>query len=573
MRRVCVGIAALLLGCLGPEGRRAAGAEPTPDRVEAIRDYLDRCAGHGWSGCVCVVWDDKPVVEHVCGLADRAAGRAPTSETLFEVASVTKVFTACAILRLVEQGRLALDDPLAKHVEGVPADKSGITLRHLLNHTSGMPRAASGGGTSPDQAVASYLRTAPAAKPGERVAYWNGGYALLAAVIERATAKSFESSVRKLILEPAGMTRSGFTGEGSLAREEQAVGYDGDRAVRRAEGHPYGAYDYGYKGMGGLVTTANDLVRFARAWWNQGVVNDASRREMIAAPRDSQGLGFGVLRTPGGPLRLVHGGDVRGFHSAFEILPEQRAAIIVLGNVEGIPAWKLQWNIQALLFGAAAPYPIPPSVTTTRDGEIKALVGTWVDERGGNALAVAPARGGLRIALAPPPAGPATREDPRPALVQAATDIVRALEARDAEAIRSLLPDGVAWARTWPRILVDKIWPDQLATFGTLGSSEVLEIAPTGPMEHRAVVLLRQQKADRWMNLNLSAAGRIHRLSFDSPVDGVGALYRPAPDGTYQTFDWNADRPAPVLRLEREANGLRALVLGDGAASRRYSRP
>ena len=101
----------------------------------------------------------------------------------------------------------------------------------------------------------------------------------------------------------------------------------------------------------------------------------------------------------------------------------------------------------------------------------------------------------------------------------------------------------------------------------------MLEIAPTGPMEHRAVVLLRQQKADRWMNLNLSAAGRIHRLSFDSPVDGVGALYRPAPDGTYQTFDWNADRPAPVLRLEREANGLRALVLGDGAASRRYSRP
>lgn len=571
MRRTWVAVGSALVALVAIGGPEVAGEDAKPDRAQPIRDYLDRCAAHGWSGMVCVVWDDDIVVSHGAGRADRETTRAPTMDTLFEVASITKVFTACAVMRLVEQERLRLDDPIGKHVPDVPGDKAGITLRHLLGHTSGMPRSAAGGGSTPAEATASFLRTPLASKPGERVQYWNGGYALLAAVVENTTGTTFQEALRTLVLEPAGMTHSGFTGD-DLAIDEQAMGYDGDVAVRWASHHPYRQYDYGYKGMGGLVTSARDLVQFARAWWGGRVLGEAATSEMLGSPRDNQGLGWGVLSSSRATPRLVHGGDVRGFHSAFEILPAERGAIIVLGNTEVAPAWKLQWNLEALAAGTTPRYPMPPAVATPAEDELDALVGRYVQDGGSEALAIARASGGLRVAEVLANAGATQPGDRTAVLAETARAIVRALQDADEEAIRSRLPDGVFWAASWPGLLVGKLWPDQVRSFGPLASSEVLEIAATGHMGHRAVVALRHEKAERWMNVQFSTTGRIQRLSFDPPGDGIGACYRPAPDGTYHTFDWQTDRPQPVLRFERAPDGSQRVTVQRGATTVSYTR-
>ena len=108
--------------------------------------------------------------------------------------------------------------------------------------------------SSPLSAVASYLGSKPLArKPGTAAEYWNGGFALLAALIESVTDEGYTTYCKTHVFQPAGMTSSGFTGDSALAADRQAVGYAGDRPVRRAADHPYRQYDYGYRGMGGVV--------------------------------------------------------------------------------------------------------------------------------------------------------------------------------------------------------------------------------------------------------------------------------------------------------------------------------
>ena len=233
VRRVVVGVTfALLLGSLA-RGVRAEQDDARAAVAARLDAYLDACGAWGWSGVALVALDGEVLVRRGVGLADREAGRAHTADTLFEVASVTKVFTACAVLRLVEAGKVALDDPLADHLPGVPEDKRDVTIRHLLAHTSGMSRMSGGAGATVAEAVASNLGGARARKAGEAVEYWNGGYALLAALVESVTGGTYEAFMAERVLAPAGMASSGFTGYGALPRDVQAVGYDGAAAVRR----------------------------------------------------------------------------------------------------------------------------------------------------------------------------------------------------------------------------------------------------------------------------------------------------------------------------------------------------
>jgi CubicO group peptidase (beta-lactamase class C family) len=183
----------------------ASLARAVPDPAKEIDAFLARCERFGFSGSVLVVRKGKVLLRHGYGLADRETGARITEDTLFEIASSTKPFTACAVLKLAEAGKLSLDDPIGKHLPGVPDDKQAITIRHLLAHTSGMPRAAGGGGDDPAAAAKAYLSAPAARKPGEAFEYWNGGYALLAALVERASGRSFMDYCRENLFRPAGL--------------------------------------------------------------------------------------------------------------------------------------------------------------------------------------------------------------------------------------------------------------------------------------------------------------------------------------------------------------------------------
>jgi hypothetical protein len=222
--------------------------------------------------------------------------------------------------------------------------------------------------------------------PGAAYEYWNGGYALLAGIVERASGQSFTTFCNEHLFRPAGLERTGFTGD-ALPREVQAVGYDGDTAVRLAAEHPYGSsYGWQYRGMGGIVTSASELHRFVRALESGLVLKPESVRLMQTRVSASYGLGWGVTETKRKTRRISHGGDVRGFHTQLLRFPDEDGVIILLSNVEGVPLWTLAWNLEAELFGGPHSYPVPPAAVPLPEPVLDRLCGTFALPNGGGRL-------------------------------------------------------------------------------------------------------------------------------------------------------------------------------------------
>jgi CubicO group peptidase (beta-lactamase class C family) len=209
------------------------------------------------------VKDAKPVLMKGFGLA-RSDGRVIDAESLFDLASVSKSFTAAAVLKLVENGRIALDDPIERHLDGVPADKRAITIRQLLQHESGI--TGIGDWADERDAMAAAALAAPLRfAPGSRFEHSNLGYFLLAATVERASGVRFEEFLKDEIHAPPCMTSSALFDDRSLplSRDTDRV-VDGRMRVGSASVNPY-PMRWGYLGAGGVTTRLSDMVLWESA--------------------------------------------------------------------------------------------------------------------------------------------------------------------------------------------------------------------------------------------------------------------------------------------------------------------
>jgi CubicO group peptidase (beta-lactamase class C family) len=187
--------------------------------VKIVRD-AHRDAG--FTGAVLAA--DKGKV--IAAVAVGKVGAKPLEVTsLFELASCTKPFTAVAVMKLAEQGKLKLDDSIADHLPGIPENCRAITVRHLLQHTSGIPGTnTNGAGTDLAVVLPTFLEGGPQATPGERHEYWNQGYALLSEVIARASGQSYTAYCREAIFKPCKMESTRFTGERAPPKISVAIG-------------------------------------------------------------------------------------------------------------------------------------------------------------------------------------------------------------------------------------------------------------------------------------------------------------------------------------------------------------
>ena len=389
------------LGILG-----VATAQPPFKKQDArelereVDALVSRYAAFGFQGTVLVTTGDV-VVARGYGMADATSGRRNDAQTLFEIASITKQFTAAAILLLEQRGKLSTDDSIAQHLPGVPEHSRGITIYHLLTHTSGVPGAnTKGSGTDLEHAVTTFLGEGPKRQVGAKWEYWNGGYALLAGIIERASGESYVDFCRKNLFEPAGMENTGFTGSTRLPREKAAIGTSQRGAPRSALDHPYGAYGYQYRGMGGVVTTALDLVRWHWALQNDSVLGAAARKKLFAAAARARGqsyaCGWFVGKTERGTPRHQHGGSVRGFMSDFRRFPDENACAAVLSNGDSWVIPYIAENLECLAFGKKPRHTPPPAVEKLAADELATYVGTYSD--GADSLEVTIQGSGLRIA-------------------------------------------------------------------------------------------------------------------------------------------------------------------------------
>ncbi|WP_399889405.1 serine hydrolase domain-containing protein [Streptomyces sp. BBFR51] len=312
-----VALAALLLpaGCAGP----ATGAAAGPRDGDSVADFVHRTLPAGISATVLAARGDDLVYCAGFGTADRAAGTPASCRTVYDIMSVTKQFTAAAILKLEVMGRLRVSDRIDRFFARVPEDKRDITIEHLLTHTSGLVEALGDDyePVSRDEMVRRALASTPLSAPGEEWHYSNTGYSLLAAIVEKVSGQGYEQFLARQLFAPAGMRHTGYVLP-RWPRRLVAVEYD---ARGREQGRPYdhdwaadGPY-WNLRGNGGMLSTAPDLLRWHRALMDDTVLPAKARAELFEArvpepdSEDSYAYGWNVRELPGGPFAWHDGGN------------------------------------------------------------------------------------------------------------------------------------------------------------------------------------------------------------------------------------------------------------------------
>jgi CubicO group peptidase (beta-lactamase class C family) len=292
------------------------------------------------------------------GLAEVETRRPVTRKTNFRLASLSKQFTATAVMLLVADGKLRYDDSVAALLPGLPVYARGVTLRHLLNHTGGLPDYEE---FVPDSQTAQVhdadipALIARAAGPrfaaGTQYAYSNTGYVLLALVIERVSGERFADFLRRRIFAPLGMRGTVALEEGRSTVPHRAYGYtvDSTGVVRRTDQSNTSAT----LGDGGIYSSAADLAKWDRALERHTLVSAAAQRLAWTPPTLPEGretqYGFGWFVTDDrGVTRLTHHGESRGFTNGIVRYPSRRLTVVVLTNRTGGAPWELAQRIAEL---------------------------------------------------------------------------------------------------------------------------------------------------------------------------------------------------------------------------------
>jgi CubicO group peptidase (beta-lactamase class C family) len=244
----------------------------------AVERFLDRTLPSRATGTAVVVRDGEIV--HCRGFT-----RATGCDTVYDIGSITKQFTAAAVMKLEQMGRLNVSDPIGTYIGPVPTDKAGITLRHLLTHTSGLPEALGDDYDvlSREQMLAGALAAPLVSAPGAAFHYSNVGYSVLAAIVERVSGRGYEQFLAERLFRPAGMTQTGYVLP-RWRRGRVAVEYDRrGRSHGRPFDHPWapdGPY-WNLRGNGGLLSTARDMARWHVALDGSEILGARAKRALF----------------------------------------------------------------------------------------------------------------------------------------------------------------------------------------------------------------------------------------------------------------------------------------------------
>ncbi|MBO9710822.1 MAG: serine hydrolase [Caulobacter sp.] len=364
-------------------GISAARAE-TPARCPA-RDFqaaagqaIDTlAASQSFTGAVLVAVDGKPVLRRAVGEANREWHVANTVDTRFRIGSATKTFTAVAVLRLVDDGKVALDDPVAKYLPSLPQAWAGVTIRMLLSHTSGVPdyiyaptfRDRETRLVQTPESLVALVRDKPLDfVPGAGWRYSNTGFVLLGMVIEKASGSPYATYLSETFFKPLGMADTGYETEDTVT-PRRAFGY-----MRTRDGWtagPFIAPSAAYA-AGALLSTVDDLLKWDQALYGDRLVSKSGRDLMFADYRNHYGLGWQVDEA-WGARRISHGGATPGFQASFQRYPDRRLTVAALSNSELGVSEKLATDLAGLCLGAS----VYPAEVTLAPKALDAFTGDY----------------------------------------------------------------------------------------------------------------------------------------------------------------------------------------------------
>lgn len=546
---------------------------PPPLRIDAADEHFRRAAAFGFSGGLRMIRSGRVLLSRSYGYADHARRTPMSEDAVFNIGSVAKQFTAAAILRLEELGRLRTADSIDRHLPGVPEDKRGITIHQLLSHQAGLRHSMPNLARAPerDAAVRELLGTELLHPAGTRFSYSNVGYALLAAIVDRRSLRGYEAFLRDELWLPLGMRRTGMVlPDWREAQIADGLEFTGPVPVQPPEEWSESGTTWLSRGAGGMSSTMPDLTRWAEALRTGTILSDASRRKLFwphSRMNTRQviyyGYGWAIGAAPDGSCTISHNGGGGIHYDVLTIFPGHETVAVAFNTQQRTP-WRVGDNfvetLTPVLAGAAPSLP-----ETAAAPPAEALAGLYVLPSG-HRIRVVSERGRLRVPMdsaaalrlfAPWPEAPAQLVASLGDRRRLVSDVMSGIAAGDYRPLLSRLPANVAaqaemefWGGYWPRLL---------ARLGAYAGAELVGtvIANDAP---RTLVRLAFARGS-------TVVAFVHGADGTTFIDVVPSAFypetylAPAPGGGFQAYYPTTARAIPV-RFDRAA-----MTIGTGDAT------
>ena len=353
------------------------GAQPAPagefTELEALAQS-ELKAINAPGAAIAIVKGDRIVYQRGIGIANVETGQTVTPDMLFRVGSVTKMFTTAALVSLADEGRLKLTDPIGKYASGIGGKLSRVTAHQLMSHTAGIRDDAPAFGAHDEGALAATVKgwtdDYVFVEPGRVMSYSNPGLTLAGYVLEQVAKKPYADVIDERLLKPLGMTHSTFRPTVAMtwpfAQGHTSTGGAAPTVVR-----PF-ADNSGYWPAGFLISNVTDLARFTIAFMNDGIIDGRAVLKPSTISALSTGYadvpssaeharyGYGLTTSMHRGARVVeHGGAIDGFGAMVRMLPDRKAAVVILVNRSGASLPKTSERALELL--APLQPAVPPS--------------------------------------------------------------------------------------------------------------------------------------------------------------------------------------------------------------------
>jgi CubicO group peptidase (beta-lactamase class C family) len=356
MKQFVIFVGLILFAAQFAYAQGSVASVQTAEQIAAkVDEYMSAAVKvDDFSGSVLVARDGQPIFNKSYGLASIELGAPNTPQTVFRIASISKPFTATAIMILQERGKLNVGDSICKYLADCPAAWQPITIKHLLTHTSGIPdylyfpdfQSTIALPVTHEKMIATFRNKSLGFAPGEKFAYNNSGYYLLAVIIERASGKAYAEFLRENIFAPLGMKQTGDFDNREII-ENRAAGYSlkNDRPANAVYFHPSQLL-----GTGSLWSTTEDLLLFDQALYTEKLLKNKTLAEMLTPFKTD--YGYGWQAAPLFNRRLImHGGDTLGFMGFLQRFTDDRVTIVLLSNKGYMNILTLARDLPAIVFG------------------------------------------------------------------------------------------------------------------------------------------------------------------------------------------------------------------------------
>jgi CubicO group peptidase (beta-lactamase class C family) len=338
------------------------------DIQKKVDEYIDaHIQMNQFSGSILIAKNDQIVVNKGYGYANYGFEIKNNPETKFRIGSLTKGFTAVAILQLEENSLLSVDDKLQKYIPDYPRGDE-ITIKHLLTHTSGVPNHTEFEDFNKERRVFGYsiLETIETFKnkpfeftPGEKFNYSNSNYILLGFIIEHVSKMSYAEYIKQNIFEPLKMNNSGFENPERIVKNF-AQGYcfknnEIEKAKFRDMSNAHAS--------GALYSTTEDLYIWDRALYSEELINNKSKEKMFTEFKDNYGFGWGIVNVFNHKM-IAHSGEIDGSTSNISRFINDDITIIILSNFEHTPINRINKDLIAIIFNEK--YTVPEIIKTIK---------------------------------------------------------------------------------------------------------------------------------------------------------------------------------------------------------------